>query len=82
MNFKKMIFIKVLIAITILLNFEAAVTFAGDYYYSYDDPEPNYDQIVISSIITSKYNKLVRPNRQLDITLKLSFMQLVSLDEK
>ena len=77
-----MIFIKFLIAIAILLNFEAAVRFNGDYFDFSDDPEPNYDQTVISSIITSKYNKLVKPNRQLDIMLKLSFMQLVSIDEK
>ena len=74
-------FIKVLIAITILLNFEAAVIFT-DHEYDYFDVEPNSDYNVISSIITSDYNKLVRPTRKLGITLKMSLMQLVSIDEK
>lgn len=44
--------------------------------------EPNYDDDVISVIINSNYNKLVRPNRQVEISLRMSLMQLVSLDEK
>jgi hypothetical protein len=50
----------------------------GDYE---NEIELNYDEEVIS-VINSNYNKLVRPNRQVSISLRMSLMQLVSLDEK
>ncbi len=50
----------------------------GDYE---NEIELNYDDEVIS-VINSNYNKLVRPNRQVSISLRMSLMQLVSLDEK
>ena len=75
----------------LLVIFCGFIAFVTDYCATQDDDDvdqtvietlaQNYDQNVISAI-TSNYNNLVRPNRQLAITLRMSFRQLVSLDEK
>jgi len=68
--------------LVILCGFIAFVTdFCATQDYYDTVTAVNYDQQVISAI-TSNYNKLVRPNRQLFITLRMVFKQLVTLDEK
>lgn len=54
---------------------------AQDYYYSAPIGEVNYDDDVISAI-TKKYNKLVRPVSTLNMTVRLSMRQIISIEEK
>ena len=50
-------------------------------YYQAPDGMTNYDDDVMSAI-TKKYNSKVRPVSQLNLTIRLSMRQIVSIDEK
>ncbi len=72
---------KLFVLISVFMAFFGDYCAAQDEYYDINI-EVNNDENVISAIINSDYNKLVRPNRQVGINIRISLMQLVSLDEK
>ena len=71
----------ILITLSLSLAFAINTTTPAVDYYEAPVDQVNYDDDIIA-LITKKYNKLVRPVANLNLSLRISMRQLISIDEK
>lgn len=71
----------ILITLSLSLAFAINTTAPAVDYYEAPVDQVNYDDDIIA-LITKKYNKLVRPVATLNLSLRISMRQLISIDEK